>query len=329
MSRINSTLEVSVSSTDSSVSKKRFLKENTPDSSRHTLFLDEENTVTMWVKNSSDRQLVFKTDAKIKLSFEMLLSKEEVQEITFETANWRSSVEEYRNNDGKTFFGLEFRPERDVVLEKGKSLQFKFCVVPTGSPTFSQLSLRFQNIDAVVQTKEYLLLLRTFRLSDEFELISGIVGDDYVYVSEDEEQQIQNKFTVFLINPGLNLEIDASTHTSLTLMFGDLKAFKDISLKAYLLENGNYIWQEIWDKENKKGVFKLSDTWKEGEIKELRFACQMGKSTDSITSLKIAYSNIPDYNNGAVYVPIKIMRQRQIGSEALSIKMGNDVIQIG
>ncbi|MCJ8289768.1 MAG: hypothetical protein HRT58_04410 [Crocinitomicaceae bacterium] len=327
MSRINSILEVSVSSTDSSVSKKRVLKENTPDSSRHTLFLDQENTVTMWVKNTSDRQLVFKTDAKIKLSFEMLLSKEEVEEITFETANWKFSIEEYKNNNGKTFFGLEFRPEKEVVLEKGKYLQFKFCVVPAGNPTFSQLSLRFQNIDTVVHTKEYLLLLRTFRLSDEFDLISGIVGDDYLYVSE--KSEIQNKFTVFLLNPALNLEIDASTHTSLTLTFGDLKAFKDISLKAYLLENGNYKWREIWDKGKGQGVLELSDTWKEGEIKELRFACEMGKSTDSITSLKIAYTNIPDYNNGAVYVPIKIMTQRQIGSEALSIKMGNDVIQIG
>ncbi|PHR20999.1 MAG: hypothetical protein COA38_19135 [Fluviicola sp.] len=327
MSRINSILEVSVSSTDSSVSQKRFFKESTHDSSRHTLFLDQENTMTMWVKNTSDRQLVFKTDAKIQLSFEMLLSKKEVEEITFETANWRSSVEEYRNNDGKTFFGLEFRPEKEVVLEKGKCLQFKFCVVPTGSPTFSQLSLRFENIDTVVQTKEYLLLLRTFRLSDEFELMSGIVGDDYLYVSENNE--IQNIFTVFLINPGLGLEIDASTDASLTLTFGDLKTFKGISIKANILEEGNYTWKEIWSDQFNRGYLKLSDVWGEGKVKEFRFTCEMKKTTDSITNLRIQYMNIPDYSNGSVYIPIKIMTKRQIGSEALSITMDNDVIKIG
>ena len=327
MSRINSILEVSVSSTDSSVSKKRVLKENTPDSSRHTLFLDQENTVTMWVKNTSDRQLVFKTDAKIKLSFEMLLSKKEVEEITFETANWRSSVEEYGNNDGKTFFGLEFRPEKEVVLEKGKCLQFKLRVFPTGSPTFSQLSMQFENIDVSVHDKEYLLLLRTFRLNDQFELMSGIVGDDYLYVSENSE--IQNRFTVFLINPGLGLEIDASTDASLILTFGDLKAFKDISIKAKILEEGNYTWKEIWSDQFKRGYLKLSDTWGEGEVKEFRFTCEMNKTSDSITNLRIQYMNIPDYSNGSVCIPIKIMTKRQIGSEALSITMDNDVIKIG
>jgi len=304
----------------------------------HSFKLGELNRFKFKFINNSNEKLILESvhgtpsllgstevnrSTTIFLCFGTLFSKKEIENIV-RSISWTSWIETKEVN-GEVFLYIVLTLKEEMVVSAGSTFGFTVEIHPTGSPQFSYLSIEFDNLkkeigDRRIALSQYttkaLFLSRTVSTQKKFQLSSGIIGDDIVYISPN--NSITNKFTVYLINPGDALDFDSTKHPKLRLKFG--KGFNSSSIS---LADGR------WDSTSNAGEFDLLGTWTEGEVKELKFTCTMHSGSNNVvTSLQIETLNIPGFNDTIIYVPIKVQEQNQIGSEALSILISNETILI-
>ena len=295
------------------------------------------------IKNTSGKTVVFESEhgvaakkgsteinrsATLFFCFDDIFSKEEIRRISFQKKDlWTSTVESKEEN-GKVLHYLAIAPRRILRLENEEEVEIIFRIPAMRKDQFSQISVEIENLkidddNTILDADEttFYFSFRGWEKLKRLKLKSGIVGDDSVYVSE--QGSIKNKFTVFLFNEmGEELDLGNKPETKLRLSFGDSFKYTDIEL--------------VDGSPDSTGVFlefPLKGIWKENAVKELKFTCTMEKANgvlktngELVTYLKIEVLEVNGFHDVTFYVPIKLMLQKQIGSESFPIQIDNETI---
>lgn len=294
------------------------------------------------IKNTSGKTLVFESEHGVAakkgstetnksttlfLCFGDVLSRMDIEKMSPIYKNVWTSTVELREENGKALHYLAIAPTKAIRLENGGILDLTLQAPKARVNGFSQLSVEIDSLkiaeeNTIVEAGEtsfYFSL--NGRAEKTLKLKSGIVGDDSVYLSKN--GSIKNKFTVFLLNEmGEELDLGNKPETKLRLSFGDSFKYTDIELV-----DGKP------DSTGKFLEFPLKGVWKENAVKELKFTCTMTKDDgvlktngELVTYLKIEVLEVNGFHDVTFYVPIKLMLQKQIGSESFPIQIDNETI---
>lgn len=295
------------------------------------------------IKNTSGKTLVFESEHGVAakkdstetnksttlfLCFGDVLTRRDIEKISpIHKDVWTSTVES-REENGKVFHYLAIAPAKTIRLENEEILNLTFQVSAARKNQFSQLSVEIESLkiaeeNTIVEAGEatFYFSLRGWKKKETLKLKSGIVGDDSVYLSKN--GSIKNIFTVFLLNEmGQKLDLGNKPETKLRLSFGDSFKYSDIELVDGSPDStGDFL------------EFPLKGIWKENAVKELKFTCTMKKADgvlktngELVTTLKVEVLKVNGFHDVTFYVPIKLMLQKQIGSETFPILIDNETI---
>lgn len=292
------------------------------------------------------------------LDFGVLLSRADLASITLQNADWTHATfekEKDSDNNTKGFFYLALSPKKEKELGPEESIRFELIITPKSRPDSGYLSVQVDNLKTVAEQPnppldqvEFLFKLESKYFNDQLQLVHGFLDSDMLYIPSSD--YIINHFSLFIMNTGPKITFPDSKglhvkknfhktksksqglpHLKIQFLNADVSSLsakekigdnpkKDITINGNPITNGTGGYWEIG----------LSEVWSTAEA--LTFDVKMSTShseKERVEVLRIAYFNLPDYRDGAIFIPIRQAKRKVIGTPANSIKITPKKIDIG